>query len=250
MSYFSRALSAEFLKTKRTLVLWTTLAAPLVVDGMYFFALMNNRSAPVEGRTEWESLIMSVNSMWVILMLPLFITLMTALLAQMEHGEKQWKHWFALPIPRWSIYSAKWITGLSLAWIGTMLLEFGAVLIGLVGPMIRPDLDFSTPIPWMLLVKNTALISLTITLVYSLHTWIAERSHSFTLAVGIGMSAAVMNILVMNSERWSKVFPWTLPVHVLDTESTYLPQALLIGITGGVLLALLGCWDVTRRDVL
>ncbi len=251
MSYMTRALSAEFLKTKRTLVLWVTLAAPMGVDILYFFVLlMNDRGAPVEGRTEWETLIQSVTAMWCILALPLFITLMTALLAQMEHSEKQWKHLFALPIPRWSIYSGKWIVGLGLAWAGTAILQLGAVGIGLSMKVLRPEMDFTTPIPLMILLKNTAFISLVATLIYSLHTWIAERSHSFSFAVGVGMSAAIANILIMNSEKWNRVFPWTLMMHVIDSESTYLPTALLIGITGGVLLALLGCWDVTRRDVL
>ncbi len=251
MSYLTRVLGAEFLKVKRTLVLWSTLAASLGVDILYFFVLLMNRGAPVQGRTEWETLFQSTNAMWVVLALPLFITLMTALLAQMEHSEKQWKHWFALPVPRWSIYSAKWIIGLGLAWAGTILLELGAVGIGLSMKVLRPDLDFSTPIPWMALAKNTVLISLIVMLIYSLHTWIAERSHSFSFAVGVGMAAAIANILIMNSEKWSKVFPWALTLHVLNPESAYyLPQALAIGITGGLLVAFLGCWDVTRRDVL
>ncbi len=250
MTYLTHALSAEILKTKRTLVLWVTLAAPLGVDILYFSVLLMNRSAPVQGGTEWDTLIQSTNAMWSVLALPLFITLMTALLAQMEHSENQWKHWFALPVPRWSIYSSKWIVGLGLTWTASILLELGAMFIGLSMKALRPDLDFSTPIPWTVLVRNVVFISLIATLIYSLHTWIAERSHSFSLAVGVGMAAAIANILVMNSEKWSKVFPWALPLHAINTESTYLPQALLIGTAGGLLLALLGCWDVTRRDVL
>ncbi len=250
MSYQTRVLSAEFLKVKRTLVLWSTLAASLGVDILYFFVLLMNRGAPVQGRTEWDTLFQSTSAMWVVLALPLFITLMTALLAQMEHSEKQWKHWFALPVPRWSIYSAKWMIGLGLTWAATILLDLGAVGIGLSMKVLRPDLDFSAPIPWVVLAKNAVFISLIAMLIYSLHTWIAERSHSFSFAVGVGMAAAIANILIMNSERWSKVFPWALTMHVLNTESGYLTQALLIGTVGGALLAVLGCWDVTRRDVL
>ena len=53
----------------------------------------------------------NVLNLWAILALPLFITLETALLAQTEHSEKHWKHLFALAVPRWVYYAAKWLTG-------------------------------------------------------------------------------------------------------------------------------------------
>ncbi len=44
------------------------------------------------------------------------------------------------------------------------------------------------------------------------------------------------------------IFPWTLPfVSYAWPEIT--TQALLIGIVGGLVIALAGCWEVCRRDV-
>jgi hypothetical protein len=44
--------------------------------------------------------------LWATLMMPLFITIETALIAGLEHSENQWKNLLAFPIPRWTIYIA------------------------------------------------------------------------------------------------------------------------------------------------
>jgi hypothetical protein len=55
----------------------------------------------------WQSLWRGTLTIWAVFLLPLLITVETALLAGIEHGERQWKHMFALPIPRAAIYVAK-----------------------------------------------------------------------------------------------------------------------------------------------
>ena len=45
----------------------------------------------------WLMFARASSVLWVFLMLPLFVTLESALLAGLEHGERQWKHLLALP---------------------------------------------------------------------------------------------------------------------------------------------------------
>jgi hypothetical protein len=72
------------------------------------------------------------------------------------------------------------------------------------------------------MVRILWLVYLIFLVILSIHTWIALRFHSFTVAVGVGMAAAI----------------------------AWLPWALAVGILGGLALAVAGCWEVTRRDVL
>ena len=109
MTYLLRALSAEILKTKRTLAFWMTLVTPAVVCILQLLMLLCwTGQYGAELGDAWIASSQNTYALWAILALPLFITLETALLAQTEHSEKHWKHLFAQPIPRWAAYAAKW----------------------------------------------------------------------------------------------------------------------------------------------
>ncbi len=47
------------------------------------------------------------------------------------------------------------------------------------------------------------------------------------------------------------VFPWSLPYIVLACQATmHLREiAMLVGLLGGLLIAIVGCWEFVRRDV-
>lgn len=252
MTALLRALSAEILKTRRTLAFWMTLVTPAVVAILQLLILLRALgNYGGEGVDAWRATSTNVFSLWSLLALPLFVTLETALLGQSEHGEKHWKHLFALPIPRWTIYAAKWLTGallLLLAQAALIGLNIGA---GLLMRLLKPEMGFDAPIPlgWMALIMGRVyLISL---LIHSIHTWVALHFRSFTVAVGVGMAAAVANIILINAEEGPRLFPWALVVNALPAmENPQLGYALAVGIAGGLVLAFIGGWEVTRRDVL
>ena len=95
--------------------------APLLVALLQFFIGLNQRRIPA-GFKLWDAVFQNSLSVWAIFMLPLLITLETALLAGVEHTEKQWKHLLALPVPRYTVYLAKLLTALLLMLAGTLLL--------------------------------------------------------------------------------------------------------------------------------
>ena len=87
----------------------------------------------------------------------------------------------------------------------------------------------------------------------TIHTWVSLRWQSFTVASAVGIIATVVGFIVINSEEFSGYFPWSLPLRaagplVMDVAEA--PLALPIGLVGGVVVSLLACWHVTRRDVL
>jgi hypothetical protein len=184
-------------------------------------------------------------------MLPLFITLETALLANLEHGNRQWKHLFALAIPRAAIYAAKQVSAMAVIALSMASLFVLMVLSGLVLRLVTPDLGFEAPVPWAEFIQYVALAYLASWLIISIHTWIGLRWHSFVVASAVGISAMVIAVVLFSSD-WSHWYPWTLPGLVqynLEEGLNPWPQ-LLLGSLGGVAVALLGGWDVIRRDVL
>ncbi|MBP7689577.1 MAG: ABC transporter permease, partial [Thermoflexales bacterium] len=143
-----RAVSAETLKLKRTLALWLVLIAPLTVVVLNFLMLwQRGASYLLEPDSAWQGLTQNIAAFWSLLMLPLYVTLETALLGGVEHTAQQWKHLYALPLPRWSTYAAKWLISMSVVAASTIVLWLGTILCGLALNVVDPELTLNTSIP-------------------------------------------------------------------------------------------------------
>ena len=141
-----RALNAELLKLKRTLAFRVIFVLPFLVATLQFFiAWRTKKFAP--NFNIWETLPSSSMQVWAVFMLPLLITLETALLNGIEHSDRQWKHLFALPVPRYSVYFAKVIVAQGLILISTFVLAVLIVLVGVAAISLRPELANAGPFP-------------------------------------------------------------------------------------------------------
>ena len=123
--------------------------------------------------------------------------------------------------------------------------------VGLLLNLFRPTLGFVPPIPWPTIIQTYPLIYLASWLIISLHLWVSAHWSSFVVAMGVGIVATVAGVMVINSD-WAKYYPWTLPVMVSVgfVEGEAIGAQVALGIIGGIVIALAGGWDVTRRDVL
>jgi lantibiotic transport system permease protein len=82
----------------------------------------------------------------------------------------------------------------------------------------------------------------------ALHTWLAIRWRSFTVAVSIGMSATVMGFLIGQSERFGHWYPWSMPLQVLAGKGQWTSFVVAAGLAGGLLAGLAGLADFRRRE--
>ena len=184
------------------------------------------------------------------LLLPLFVTLEMGLFGALEHNNKTWKQLYALPLPRWSIYTAKQIIGMGIIGLSMIMLGLMTIAVGLIGRIFLPELGFDAPIPWTALFQNLFFSYLAAWLIISIHMWISLRWSSFVLAMGVGIVATVFGVVVIGS-KWEQFDPWTIPGVVSNNLINAKPYilALTLGLLGGLLVACLGCWDTTRREV-
>lgn len=248
MRHLARALSAEMLKLKRTIALWMVLVAPLVVVLLQFLMMSQRPKFYAKVPDAWPILHGGVYSLWAVGMLPLFVTLETALLAGIEHSQKSWKHLFALPVPRAVFYTAKLLVAAAIIAMSCAVLAAGTLAAGLILPKLMPLSTFG-PTPWLKLLTGAGSMFLASWLLIALHTWVSLRWPSFALASGVGMAATVGTLVIASSQQWWKFYPWALPLHAtMGTQAAGL--ALMLGAFGGLVVAVIGCWDVTRRDVL
>ena len=252
MSPLLRALHAETLKLRGTLALWMCLIAPAIVVLLYVLQLGFSRipvRAVVDPAQAWLQFAQSGFALWLFLMLPLFITLQAALLAGLEHGERQWKHLLALPVPRSVHYLAK------LVMLAAMLAAAFALLIlllpvgGLALMWFKPQFGLAGGPDWAWVLSSALRAYAAALLVVALQTWVAIRWRSFTVAVAVGMGATVAGFLIGQSERFGHWYPWTMPLQVLAGEGRYATFVVVAGLLGGLLAACLGLLDFLRREV-
>ena len=85
-------------------------------------------------------------------------------------------------------------------------------------------------------------------LIVALHTWIAIRWRSFTVAVSIGMAATVAGFLIGQSERFGHWYPWSMPMQAMATSGAHTDFVVTAGLLGGALVSVLGLLDFQRRE--
>lgn len=257
-----RALQAERLKLKNTLAFWLTLISPAVIVLMqvlmaYKRSTYNN---PMLDADVWGTYATGTMVYWSLLMLPLFVTLETALVAQLEHSQGGWKHLFTLPIARGALYAAKQIGSLGLIAISLVIVVILTVLGGLSLRLIAPGYGFEAKPPVAAIVTFAMFVFVSSWLVIAIQTWVAQRWSSFVVASGVGIAMTIIGVFVIQSD-YAGYYPWTLPVlvangfnerihplNILD-ESTQPFLELGFGSVGGLIVAIIGGWDVVRQEV-
>lgn len=241
-----RALYAELLKLKRTLAIRMVFVAPVLVATLNFFILWQRRKVGPDFKM-WDMLSQGSLSVWAVFMMPLLITLETALLNGIDHGEKNWKHIFALPIPRHAVYAAKLIIAEVMIAVSTLFLTLISILVGFLIMRLRSDMANAGAVPYGWMFKHAAMIWLAGGLIIAIHTWISIRWAGFALSLGAGIGG-VFFALFAASARLGKYYPWLLPMNVFSEDRVVM--ALWLGILGGLIAAVIGGWEFVRRDVI
>jgi lantibiotic transport system permease protein len=253
MVALTRALHAETLKLNRTLALLVAVALPMVVVLINFFMFARIHNIP-GGDDAWGYFLNNNLIIWAILMMPLYITLETALLAGLEHSNQGWKHLFALPLPRAAIYASKQIVACGMAALSLVVLVLGAWGSAELGRALNmhPESFGSVGFDWTLALQTAGLIYLLSLGIITIHTWIALRFPNFALASAVGIAATIMSFLINNDKTVRSIFPWTLSTAAfsLQGESLDFAGPLAISLIVALLVSVIGGWDVIRKDVL
>ena len=252
MKQIGRLLRAEHLKLKRSLALWLAAVAQLVVVVIQFVIVLDRGSTFLDSAdSPWLWYGRQTIIFWSFLMLPLFITLETALIAGLEHSGNNWKHLFVQPVSRGAIYAGKLASGMVLIAISQVFLFLYILLSGWLLGLLKPDVGFKTAAPAGEILGCAGIAYLGSWLLICLHTYVGVRWKNFVVAMGFGIAMTVAGFLILNS-RLANFYPWALPGLILNKIKTGEPflLQLLLGAPAAVIPALLGAWDFVRRDVM
>jgi hypothetical protein len=251
----ARALHAEMLKMKRTIALKMMVLAPAVVVLLALFVasqapfstLQHNGNGNV-----WANLVRMNLFFWALLMLPLYVTLESALVAGLDHSENHWKSLFARPMPRWTLYASKLLFVMVMTAMATLALLCGILISGAILPRIRAELVFG-PVPWSAMLRDCAQVAGLMFLALTIQQWVSLRWKAFSVAIGTGIVATVIAVFLVAASRqvggWSEYFPWSLPMLVLSKQPHNIVATLAVSGVAGLAVSIAGCLDFCRREV-
>ena len=170
---FFRVLSTECLKLKRTLALWMVLVSPLVMVLLEFaITAKGARGLIAGGKDAWAPMARQTVEAWTLLMMPLFVTLETSLLAGLENTGKNWKSLLALPAPRWTVYVSKLVVTISLLWAAHAVLVVSTIGSALLLKFLHPALSFGN-MPLNPFVGPMLRVSLAALLAVAIQHWVS-----------------------------------------------------------------------------
>lgn len=237
-------LSVELRKLNRSLAAVLVLAAPSLIGFFTFFALLRNKHP-----SSWETLLQASTGIWAFFMLPMSVTALTALVAQMEHGPRAWDHLRALPVARWKLYAAKALCVVVMVAVMTLLNQLitWAAISGAsaLKPAVAPTgvVDVSKV---LLLNGKIAAAAL---LMIAIQLWTALRFSSFVPALALGIGGTFFSV-VATSAKQGVFFPWQMPMNMLARDAWRVETALALGGGLGLLALIAAVLHLARREVL
>jgi hypothetical protein len=225
------------------------LVSPLVMVLLQFaISLKGARLFIHNGKDAWPPMVRQTVEVWTLLMMPMFVTLETSLLAGLENTGKNWKSLLALPAPRWTIYVSKLVVTITLLWAAHTILIGGTIGSGLLLKLVQPKLSLghmplSPFVVPMLRVSVSALLAVTI------QHWVSLRWHSYTVAMGFGMCAMIIGVFAVQSRVLGSWFPWSLPIRAVLDGAAGLDRITAVAVVGASVAAIIGCREFVKREI-
>jgi lantibiotic transport system permease protein len=237
-------ISVEAIKLRRSLALALCLAAPACVAFICLLFLVSKK-----GPSPWHGLFGEGLALWAYFMLPMSVTALTVLIAQIEHGPRMWNYILAHPVPRWRIFAAKAIIAIGMAALMTGLFLAMLIAVGFGWSAAMPEKTLTGVAPFGPLVQAMGYIFLASFALVAVQLWVALRFRSFVPPLTLGIMGTFGALAVTASKQFY-VFPWLLSAYAMQIVTPQAQDALVWGFFGGLVLFAAMCVDLSHREKL
>ncbi|HLL59650.1 MAG TPA: ABC transporter permease [Allosphingosinicella sp.] len=234
----------EFVKLRRSLALLLCIAAPTMVALLAAVMMMEWKKTE-----QWQTFAMQSAAMWSFFMLPMTVTALTVLIAQIDHGPKTWNHLLALPIPRWRFYAAKaFVVAFLVAGMSAALLVL-LPLAGTAAEAIASGRQLTGSYPWRYTASLLGTMFVGSLLLIAIQLWAALRFRSFVPPLVIGIGGTFVAVAATASKQGA-FFPWLIPTNALASDPQRAAFAIDLGLYGGIAMTVLMLVDMSRKEAL
>ncbi|MBD2872439.1 ABC transporter permease [Paenibacillus arenilitoris] len=233
-----KALSADLLKIRGKGIWFLVALGPVGVIAMQAlnYGLRYDYLTKQYAGRLWETLLDNI-LMFVPIALYLGVTLVSSLLANVEHGTNAWKQLLALPISRNAVFGAKFALSVLLLAVSCCLLAVGTIALGLL-------LKFGTDIPYLAILRLSFLPFLASFPALALMLWLCMTMKNQALPVTLGVMAGVVSVFSPNLSEW---FPLNWPIFGYEGPRQELFAG--AGLLCGALILLVGAIHFNKKDV-
>lgn len=234
-----RALWSDWLKIRGKGIWFLVFLAPIGLTAMQAlnFGLRLDYLKEQYAGNLWGGLLGNV-VVFVPLSLMLGATILSSMIANVEHEQGSWKQLLAMPIPRPAVYLSKFLLACLLLVISCLLLTAGIIGLGLI-------LGFhANEIPWTHAIKLGLLPLAGALPVLSLELWLTMVNKNQALPVTLGIVLAITGMFALSI---SPNFPLAWSQMAWNGPNPYLYAGMGAGL--GLLILLMGMLHFSRKDV-
>lgn len=220
MNGFLISLRSEFYKTRKTLAFWSAILLPLflcsmITAGYYWHSdkIVNNTAI-----LQWMKYATPCLGVMGTLLLPMLVIFQTFSVNNIEHRSEMWKSMFSLPLPKWSMYSAKYVYAILLTFLCLTLFATFTFIFGHLLNVLIPALKLNQYDIAGLLYKVYLKLFLSALGIISIQFLLSLLWGDFIKSMGIGFLLTVFGIITANlGWEYAYLIPYTHPM--LATES-------------------------------
>lgn len=198
-------MAIEWLKIKNTKIWWLVILAPVfmvmqgVINLLRYYDVFTGK-----GQNVWLQLYNQSMIFYVMILLPLLISLVMALLARLENAHHGWKYYLSLPVSKGQIYVVKFVMACGLILVNILAFITSMIVAGmLIGAPEK--IPFQT-----LLLRPLAAYGAALPIMAFLYV-LSMRYNQLTVPLALGIGCALPAMLVANTKFWL-IYPWTYPI--------------------------------------
>lgn len=265
MQGFLLSLQSEFYKTRKTLALWSAILFPLVLCLLVSFGFYHNSAKliPFPAETQWFRFALAFIGVMGSLLIPMLVIFQTFSINNIEHRAEMWKSLFSLPIPKWSIYSAKFLyavllNALCISLFATFILASGHLL-----NLLVPEFKFNQYDISGLLFKMHLKLFLASTGILSIQFVLSLLWADFMKPMGIGFLLTVFGIITTNlGWEYAYTIPYAHPMIALNNimqqitarkgvQRTFdlMDKEIYVSLTVAVIAFIVGYFVINKRNM-
>jgi hypothetical protein len=232
VKFLLRTVHSEWSKSRKTFIPWLCILAPVLHAALIYLTLYHAGNSIIQpGENVWDALAAQSFQGLYMIFYPLAACILVSLIFQTDHQANMWKHLYALPLPRWSIYTAKSL-------FAFLLIGLCLVFYSLLMPLAISLLSGRYP-SWGLnnYIHAAATIFLPTALkgwiasaaLCAIQSWISYRFKNFAIPLTFGLGATLVGVIAIQGWKYVGYYPYAFPLLSITKQDYILLKSVLAG---------------------
>ncbi|KOP80957.1 permease [Lysinibacillus sp. FJAT-14745] len=232
-----KLLTSDFLKIKRKGFWFLTALGPIGVVAMQMVNYGVRKDYLLEqSEDDWGFYLLNVHS-FTPLAIVLGIAILTSFMASIENETNAWKQLIALPVSKLTVYLSKFT-------VLAILLFMSSTILMLLSMAYGVFLDLGDSIPYAEIAKLAYYPFFASLPILALQLWIASVCHNQGIPITVGIFGVIFAYSSFVLPDWM-IWKWPSLMNQWDEPVINV----MLGVSVGILLYIIGMIDFARRDV-